>query len=99
LELELEERAFALLLEMALLVDDETLELLEVVALLLTIELAGGDTGLAAVLALRADDDETFFELEETGLLELFAVVFEVDVGFVDDEDVVVDARVVTTLN
>jgi hypothetical protein len=99
LELELEEIAFALLLDTTLLVDDETLELLEVVALLLTTELAGVDTGLAAVLALSADDDETFFELEESGLLELFAVVFEVEVGFVDDDDVVVDALVVTTLN
>jgi hypothetical protein len=98
LELELEEIIFALLLEKTLLVDDEILELLEVVALLLTTELARVDTGLAAVLALSADDDETFFELEGSGLLELFAVVFEIDVGFVDD-DVVVDALVVTTLN
>jgi len=97
LELELEEIAFALLLETTLLVDDETLELLVVVALLLTTELAGVDTGLAAVLALSADEDEVFFELEEASLLELFE---EVDEAFLDeDEEVVVDALVVTTRN
>lgn len=100
-----------LLLETALLVD-ETFELLEV-ALLLTTELAEVDTGLATVVGLVDDEDEVFFELEETGfeleetgfeleeagLLVDLAVVFEdeVEVGFLD-EDVMVDLTEVTTL-
>jgi hypothetical protein len=91
---------FALLLETtALLDDDETFKLLEV-ALLLETGVVEVETGLATVLGLiAADEDEVFFELEETGLLVDLAVVFEdeVDVGFLD-EDVMVDFTEVTIL-
>lgn len=89
-----------LLVETALLVD-ETFELLELALLLAEVE-----TGLATVVGLVDDEDEVFFELEETGfeldetgLLVDLAVVFEdeVEVGFFD-EDVMVDLTEVTTL-
>jgi hypothetical protein len=88
-----------LLLETMALLDDETLELLEV-ALLLATGVVEVDTGFATVLGLiAADEDEVFFELEETGLLVDLAVVFEdeVEVGFLD-EDVMVDFTEVTIL-
>lgn len=88
-ELELEDETL-LLLEVALL-DDETLVLL--VALLLADEVVEVDTGLAIVLSLRDDEDEVFFELEETGLLVDLAVVFADEV-----EEVTVDFCVVTIL-
>jgi hypothetical protein len=100
LELELDEVTFVLLLETtALLDDDETFELLEV-ALLLETGVVEVETGFATVLGLiAADEDEIFFELEETGLLVDLAVVLEdeVEVGFLD-EDVMVDLTEVTIL-
>lgn len=75
--------------EVTLLLVDETLELLEA-GLVLVVEVFEEEvTALATVLGLRADDDEeVFLELD---------VVFDDELDFLD-EDVTVDAFVVTTL-
>ena len=83
----------ALLLEAALLLVDEALELLEA-GLVLVLEVFEEDvTALATVVGLMTDEEEVFLELEEAGLLELL----DDEVGFLE-EDVTVEAFVVTTL-